>query len=183
MKREIVKFGSKVLRCVADPIAKVDADIKSLVNDLFDSLKEAEGVGLAAPQIGISKRVIVVDVSAQEPDKPPLALINPTIVNSSGTAVGEEGCLSIPEVYGDVSRYNAIEIDSIDVNGDEYHFQAEGFYARVLQHEIDHLDGKLFIDYLPPLKRTLMRNALKRIKAEGELWDQQQSDVLKRSEN
>ena len=91
MKREIVKFGSKVLRCVADPIAKVDADIKSLVNDLFDSLKEAEGVGLAAPQIGISKRVIVVDVSAQEPDKPPLALINPTIVNSSGTAVGEEG--------------------------------------------------------------------------------------------
>ena len=96
MKREIVKFGSKVLRCVADPIAKVDADIKSLVNDLFDSLKEAEGVGLAAPQIGISTRVIIVDVSAQEPDKPPLALINPTIGNFSGTAVGEEGCLSIP---------------------------------------------------------------------------------------
>ena len=173
MKREIVKFGAKVLRRTAAPVAAVDGEVTGLVEDLFDSLAEAEGVGLAAPQIGVSRRVVVVDVSAVEADKPPLALINPVIVEAFGEAVGEEGCLSIPEVYGDVSRYAEVEIDSIDINGEPYRFEAEGFYARVLQHEIDHLDGKLFIDYLPALKRSLMRGALKRIRKEGEAWDRE----------
>lgn len=173
MNREIVKYGAKVLRRVAAPVAAVDSEVAGLVEDLFDSLAEAEGVGLAAPQIGVSRRVIVVDVSAVEADKPPLALINPVIVEASGEAVAEEGCLSIPELYGDVSRYTEIEIDSTDVNGETYRFEAEGFYARVLQHEIDHLDGRLFIDYLPALKRSLMRGALKRIRKEGEAWDRE----------
>ena len=177
MIREIVKYGSKVLRRVADPVERIDGEVKGLVQDLFDSLEEAEGVGLAAPQIGVSKRVIVVDVSAQEGDRPPLGLINPRIVNSSGMAIAEEGCLSIPELYGDVSRYTSIEVESTDVNGETYRFEAEGFYARVLQHEIDHLDGKLFVDYLPALKRQLMLGALKRLKKEGELWDRRHLPV------
>ena len=129
MKREIVKFGAKVLRRAAAPVAAVNSEVAGLVQDLFDSLAEAEGVGLAAPQIGVSRRVIVVDVSAVEGDKPPLALINPAIVGASGEAVAEEGCLSIPELYGDVARYTEVEIDSIDVNGESYRFEAEGFYA------------------------------------------------------
>ena len=171
MVREIVMYGSRVLRRRADPVAAVDADLRSLIEDLFGTLAGADGVGLAAPQIGASRRVIVVDVSSQEPTRPPIALVNPVLAIGQGTATAEEGCLSIPEQYGEVSRYANVEICALDQDGQPYRFGAEGFYARVLQHEIDHLDGKLFIDYLPPLKRQLMRGALKRIKRQGELWD------------
>lgn len=171
MIREIVQYGSKVLLRKADPVAVVDDEVRSLIRDLFDSLKEAEGVGLAAPQIGVSRRVIIVDVTHTEPSLPPIALVNPVIDIGQGMATAEEGCLSIPELYADVSRYTNIDISALDQNGQPFKFNAEGFYARVLQHEIDHLDGKLFIDHIAPLKRQLMRGALKRIKKEGEEWD------------
>ncbi len=171
MVREIVKFGSKILRRTCDPVDEIDSETRRLIKDLFDSLEEADGVGLSAPQIGVAKRVIIVDVSSQEEDKPPLGLINPRITQSSGMAIAEEGCLSIPDLYGEVSRYTTIEVEATDVQGESFRFEAEGFYSRVLQHEIDHLDGKLFIDYLAPLKRQLMRAALKRLKKEGDEWD------------
>lgn len=171
MVREIVQYGSKVLRRCADPVATVDDEVRSLIRDLFDSLEEAEGVGLAAPQIGVSRRVIIVDISDAEDGVPPIALINPVIEIGQGMATAEEGCLSIPDVYGEVARYTNIDVSALDQNGQAFRFNAEGFYARVLQHEIDHLDGKLFIDHIAPLKRQLMRGALKRIKKEGEQWD------------
>ena len=174
MVREIVKFGSKVLRRTCDPIDPVnrdDPEVRGLLEDLFDTLEEADGVGLAAPQIGVGRRALIVDISSQDPSVPAIGLINPRITRSSGMAIGEEGCLSIPELYGDVGGFAEIEVETIDVEGETYRFEAEGFYARVLQHEIDHLDGKLFIDYISPLKRQLMRGALKRLQKEGEMWD------------
>ena len=171
MEREIVVCGSKVLRRRCDPVEVVDAEVTGLVQDLFDTLAEADGVGLAAPQIGVTRRVLVVDVSSQEEERPPIALINPVITDGRGMGVAEEGCLSIPELFGDVSRYTSVDVEAMNLNGDPFTFSAEGFYARVVQHEIDHLDGKLFIDYLTPIKRQLMRGALKRLKRDGELWD------------
>ncbi len=171
MKRDIVIYGSKVLRRKADPVDEVDDEIRTLVQDLLDTLEEAEGVGLAAPQIGVSKRVCVVDVSSQDSDTPPIALVNPRIKIGEGMAIAEEGCLSIPDLYGDVSRYTNVAIEALDRDGESFDVKADGFFARVLQHEIDHLDGKLFIDYLTPLKRQLMRGALKRLKKDGEMWD------------
>ena len=173
MTREIIKFGSKVLRQVAEPIDDVDREIKSLIDDLFDSMKAADGVGLAAPQIGILKRVIVVDLSRQESGGPPIALVNPRIVGREGKVVAEEGCLSMPDLYADVERSASVEVEAVDADGGPFQFSADGYYARVLQHEIDHLDGKLFIDYISPLKRQLMRGALKRLKKEGEEWDRE----------
>ena len=104
MPREIVKYGSKVLRQAAAPVAAVDTAVRALIEDLFDSMNEAGGIGLAAPQIGISQRVIVVDISSQDPAHPPTALANPAILRSSGSATAEEGCLSLPELYADVER-------------------------------------------------------------------------------
>lgn len=171
MIHEIVMYGSKVLRREADAVAAVDAETTGLMQDLFDTLAEADGVGLAAPQIGVSRRVIVVDISGAEPDVPPIALVNPVIDIGQGMATAEEGCLSMPDLYGDVPRYTNVEITALDVNGQPFKLNAEGFMARVLQHEIDHLDGKLFIDHMPPLKRTLLRGPLRRLKKEGEAWD------------
>lgn len=175
MTREIVLYGSKVLRRKALPVTSVDAEVKALIQDLFDTLAEADGVGLAAPQIGVSRRVIVVDISAAEARHPPVALVNPVVDAGRGSITAEEGCLSIPEVYGEVSRYTDVDVSALDHEGRPFAFTAEGFFARVLQHEIDHLDGRLFIDHLPPLKRQLLRGALKRIRKEGEEWDRRHS--------
>lgn len=171
MIHEIVMYGSKVLRREADAVVAVDAETADLVQDLFDTLAEADGVGLAAPQIGVSQRVIVVDISGAELDVPPIALVNPIIDIGQGMATAEEGCLSMPDLYGDVPRYTNVEITALHVNGQPFKLNAKGFMARVLQHEIDHLDGKLFIDHMPPLKRTLLRGPLRRLKKEGEAWD------------
>ena len=173
MDKEIVKFGARVLRQKCTPVDEVDDGIRSLIDDLFDSMHAAEGVGLAAPQIGILKRVIVVDDSVQEPEHPPLSLVNPKIIGSSGSMVGEEGCISFPDLYGDVKRYATVEIEALDAGGKPVSITADGFYSRALQHEIDHLDGKLFVDHLNSLKRQLMRGALKRLKKEGERWDRE----------
>lgn len=177
MQREIVFCGSKVLRRKCEPVDAVDGEVTGLVQDLFDTLAEADGVGLAAPQIGVTRRVLVVDVSSQEEDRPPVALINPVITEGRGMAVGEEGCLSIPDLYGDVPRYTSIDVEALNPSGELFGISAEGFYARVIQHEMDHLDGKLFIDYLTPIKRQLMRGALKRLKRDGELWDKRHLPV------
>lgn len=171
MVREIVKYGSQVLRQTCAPVTRIDPSVKALVRDLFDSMKAAEGVGLAAPQLGILRRVLVVDVSRQQPELLPISLINPRIVTAEGRVVDEEGCLSFPDLYGQVPRHTKVQVEALDINGVQFTIDAEGFYARALQHEIDHLDGKLFIDYLSPLKRQLMRGRLKALKKDGERWD------------
>jgi peptide deformylase len=178
MTKEIVKYGAKVLRQKCAAVPAVDDTTRALVDDLFDSMRAAEGVGLAAPQIGVLKRVIVVDVSNQEPEHPPIALINPRITAASGSIAGEEGCLSFPDLYGDVKRHATVEIEALGTDGEPLGITAGGFYARALQHEIDHLDGKLFIDYISPLKRQLMRSALRRLKKEGEAWNRDSARVL-----
>ncbi|MDP6700904.1 MAG: peptide deformylase [Candidatus Latescibacteria bacterium] len=173
MKREIVMFGSQVLRKPCPPVTDIDDEIRALVGDLFDSMRAAEGVGLAAPQIGILKRVCIIDVSTQQPEYLPVVLINPKITAHEGEQVGEEGCLSFPDLYGDVERYSWVEVEATDINGETFKTAGEGFYARALQHEIDHLNGTLFIDHLSTLKKQLMRGALKRLKKEGEAWDRE----------
>ena len=156
MVRDIVYYGSKVLRRKADPVQTVDDAVRSLIRDLFDSLAEAEGVGLAAPQIGVSRRVIVVDISNADDTVPPIALVNPVIEIGQGMATAEEGCLSIPDLYGDVPRYTNIDVSALDQNGEPFRFNAEGFYARVRQHEIDVFllreSAELAVDPIPVLR-------------------------------
>jgi peptide deformylase len=178
MRREIVKFGSRLLRQKCVPVEQVDDDIRALVPDLFDSMSAAEGVGLAAPQIGVLRRVVVIDVSRQEPAHPPLALINPRVIRAQGEQLGEEGCLSFPDLYGEVRRHAQVQVEALDLEGRAFTTGGESFYARALQHEIDHLDGKLFIDHLSPLKRQLMRGALRRLKKEGETWDREHLELV-----
>ena len=136
-------------------------------------MRATEGVGLAAPQIGVLKRVCIIDVSHQQPEYPPVALINPVLTDYKSEQVGEEGCLSFPDLYGDVKRHAWVEVEATDINGQSFKTAGEGFFARALQHEINHLDGTLFIDLISPLKRQLMRGALKKLKKEGEAWDRE----------
>ncbi len=175
MKRDIIMFGAKILRKKCTPVATVDDEVRALVSDLFDSMRAAEGVGLAAPQIALARRVCIIDVSSQQPEHPPIALINPRIIERQGEQLGEEGCLSFPDMYGDVKRAGHVAVEALDINGEIFTAEGDGFYSRALQHELDHLDGVLFIDHLSSLKRQLMRGALKRLKKEGEAWDKENS--------
>ena len=170
MKREIVKFGADILRTQCQFINSFDQNLSKIIDDLFDSMRAAEGVGLAAPQIGLSKRICVIDVSNQQPEYSPIVLINPHIVDAKGEQIGEEGCLSFPDLYGDVKRHEFVKVEAVDKDGQTFSTEGTGFYSRALQHEIDHLNGILFVDHLKPLKRQLIRNALKRLRKEGQMW-------------
>jgi len=171
MEREVVKFGARVLRQRCTPVAQADETVRALVQDLFDTMHAADGVGLAAPQVGEPLRILVVDVSRQEPQYPPVALVNPRIIATHGVQVGEEGCLSFPDLYGEVKRAATVRIEALDPRGEPVEITGTGFFSRALQHEIDHLDGRLFIDHLSPLKRQLMRGGLRRLKKLGEAWE------------
>jgi len=148
-------LGSPLLRQKASPVATVDDAVRRLVDDLFDTMRAAKGVGLAANQVGVARRVAVVDVG--ESDPPPLVLINPRIVwRSPETETAEEGCLSIPEIFGEVERAQTVELEALDGEGRPYRAALSGFKARAAQHEIDHLDGVLFLDHLSAVKRGLL---------------------------
>jgi peptide deformylase len=152
--RPILVLPDARLRAVADPIDAVDDDIKALAKDMLDTMYDAPGIGLAAPQIGVMKRIVVMDL-AKEGDKPePLVLINPEITKFSDVVqTTEEGCLSIPELYYDVERPDAVTVKYTDLDGNEVVKDADGKLAVCIQHELDHLDGVLYIDYLSRLKR------------------------------
>ena len=141
-ERPVVKIPNPVLRQVAAPVTKISKKTQTLIDEMMRVMKKANGIGLAAPQLGIGTRVIVIAPNGMKPT----AMINPKIVKSEGQAIGEEGCLSIPGLYGDVTRPDVVEVEAYDRKGRQLVFELEGLPARVVQHEIDHLDGILFID-------------------------------------
>lgn len=152
---KIEMLGSEVLRRPADEVAGPDPELDRLIESMFETMYDAQGIGLAAPQVGISRRLIVVDVN--EPDQVPFAMLNPRIVESSEDRErGEEGCLSIPGITGVVDRPLRVTVEGLDRTGAPMRIEADGMLARCLQHEIDHLDGVLFIDRLSPLKRRMV---------------------------
>jgi peptide deformylase len=153
--RTLHLLGSPVLRQKAARVAHVDDAVRTLVDDLFETMRAAHGVGLAANQVGVARRVAVVDVG--EDDPPPLVLINPVIVeHDDEVETSEEGCLSIPEIFGDVERPARVVVEAQDRDGRPYRAAATGYKARAIQHEIDHLDGILFLDHLSAVKRGLL---------------------------
>jgi peptide deformylase len=152
--RDILILPDKRLRQVSDPVKKIDAGIRKLVEDMFEGMYDAPGIGLAAIQIGVPKRVITMDLAKKEEAKNPLVFINPEVVwTSEEKATYEEGCLSIPEYYDDVERPAQVKVKYLDLEGKPREIEANGLLATCLQHEIDHLNGILFIDHLSKLKR------------------------------
>jgi peptide deformylase len=149
--RDLHLLGSPALRTRSTEVEAVDDAVRSLVDDLFETMDAAKGVGLAANQVGITTRVAVVDAEGHR-----LALINPVLSAPEGKARSEEGCLSMPELYADVTRPERIVLEALDREGRPYRLEAAGLLARAIQHEVDHLDGILFIDHLSPLKRQLL---------------------------
>src|SRR5688500_15926877 len=156
-------MGDPVLREKAAPVAEVNSEIRTLIADMFDTMYAEEGVGLAAPQVGIGARVIVVD--PREGDAQPLALVNPEIVYfSEDVDRAEEGCLSIPGLKEIVERALAVRVEGLDREGNPVTIEAEGFLARILQHEVDHIDGILFLDRVSPIKRKMLLAKWQKVK-------------------
>ncbi|PCJ86245.1 MAG: peptide deformylase [Thiotrichaceae bacterium] len=155
---DILYFPDKRLRTVAKPVKEVDNVIKKLVDDMFETMYQAPGIGLAATQINVHQQIIVIDVSENKDQ--PLCLINPEIMKEEGIESCDEGCLSVPDIYEKVERAEKVTIKAMDQNGDEYTLQADELLSVCIQHEIDHLKGKLFVDYLSPLKRQRIKKRL-----------------------
>jgi peptide deformylase len=149
MQRTILIYPDPFLLKKAAPVSRVDEKVRELIRDMFETMRAASGVGLAAPQLGVGKRVIIVDISPVEKEVAPLALVNPEIVESRGLEEGTEGCLSLPGIEGVVPRAEFVLVKGRDEQGRPVQLTARGFLSRALQHEIDHLDGVLFIDRIP----------------------------------
>ena len=161
--RTLHVLGSPVLRQRAQPVSPADPEIRQLVDDLFETMRAAKGVGLAANQVGVAQRVAVVDVG--EELGPPLVLINPRILEAGEeTETAEEGCLSIPDIFSDVDRAHSIVLEALDRDGQPYRLTVTGFKARAVQHEIDHLDGILFLDRLSAVRRGLLMAKWKKLR-------------------
>jgi peptide deformylase len=156
--RDILHFPDERLRTKAQPVAEVDDSVRLLVSDMFETMYDAPGIGLAATQINVHQRIIVMDVS--EDRRAPLVLINPEIIKKEGDQMGEEGCLSVPGVYEPVQRAARITVRTLDLEGKEQTIEADGLLAICIQHEMDHLEGTLFVDYLSGLKRQRIRKKL-----------------------
>ncbi len=168
MKRNILLHPDPRLKKQAAPVADLSDELRALADDMLETMYDAPGVGLAAPQVGILQRLVVLDCVKGENERPrPLIMFNPEIVSSSDEMnVYEEGCLSIPEQFADVTRPAEVEVRWIDQNGKEMQETFDGLWATCAQHEIDHLDGKLFIDYLKPLKRQMITRKMVKMKRE-----------------
>ncbi len=168
MVREIVLMGDPVLRTPGEEVEVFDEELQDLVRDMFETMYHAEGVGLAAPQIGLSKRVLVVDLRKEEQPEARVALVNPRLVWSSPETEKEyEGCLSIPGLEELVERPSSVRIEGRDPKGNEVVVEADEYFARALQHEIDHLDGVLFLDRVSALKRRMLLKKWKKLQAEA----------------
>lgn len=164
----IVKYPDPVLARKAEPVTAFDAELAKLVDDMFESMYAAEGIGLAAPQIALSKRIFIVDTTFGKDPKEKLVLINPEIVEREGKQVEEEGCLSLPDIRDKVSRALHVRVRAQDVRGKWFEVEGDELLARAFQHENDHLDGVLFIDRVSRLKRDLIIRRIRKLQKNGE---------------
>ncbi|HEX4488195.1 MAG TPA: peptide deformylase [Terriglobales bacterium] len=164
----IVKFGNPVLERPAEAVKDFDGELKKLVEDMFESMYAAHGVGLAAPQIGLSKRLAVIDVTFKEDPDAKLVLVNPEIIHTEGKQSQSEGCLSIPDFREPVSRPKKVTVRAQDVNGKWFEKTGEELLARAFLHETDHLNGKLYISHISALKRDLMKRKIRKLIKAGE---------------
>jgi len=164
----IVKYGDPVLEAPAETVTTFDDDLQKLLDNMFESMYAAHGVGLAAPQIGISKRIAVVDVTFKDDPKAKLVLINPEIIHKEGNQRGQEGCLSIPEFREDVTRAKVVTVRAQDASGKLFEHTGEDLLARAFLHETDHLLGKLYISHVSALKRDLIKRKIRKMVKAGE---------------
>jgi peptide deformylase len=164
----IVKFGNPVLEKPAEPVTVFDSELKKLIEDMFESMYEARGIGLAAPQIGISRRLAVIDVTFKEDPDAKLVLVNPEILHTEGRHRQNEGCLSIPEFREPVTRATKVTVRAQDVNGKWFQKTGDDLLARAFLHETDHLNGKLYISHISALKRDLMKRKIRKLMKAGE---------------
>lgn len=162
----ILEFPDPRLRTVATPVERVDDELRNLIDAMFSTMYEAPGIGLAATQVDVHQRLLVTDVSPDRSE--PYCLINPEILESAGSVVTEEGCLSVPEIFARVERAERIRVAALDRNGEPFELEAEGLLAVCIQHEMDHLLGKLFVDYLSDLKRQRIRKQLEKARRQRE---------------
>ena len=164
---EIKKFPDKVLRNISKPVDKVDEELLKLIDDMFETMYVAPGIGLAAPQVGVLKRLVVIDITAGEDKSKQIAFINPEILEMRGEEEGEEGCLSVPGEYEIVKRASYVKVKYLNKEGETVELEAKGLFARAIQHEIDHLNGKLFIDKLSPIRKEMVKKKIKKRIAAG----------------
>jgi peptide deformylase len=164
-KLSILEFPDPRLRTVAKPVGQVDDAMRGLIDDMFETMYAAPGIGLAASQVDVHKRLLVLDVS--EHGDAPMVFINPEILSSEGEQVYQEGCLSVPGIYADVHRAEHITVRALDRDGMQFECDAHGVLAVCIQHEMDHLAGKLFVDYLSPLKREMVKKKLAKARREA----------------
>jgi peptide deformylase len=164
----IVKYGDPVLEKPAAPVEEFDDELRKLLDDMFESMYAAHGVGLAAPQIGISKRIAVIDVTFKEDPNAKLVLVNPQIIHTEGKQKGSEGCLSIPEFREPVTRPMRVTVRAQDATGKWYEKTGEEMLARAFMHETDHLNGRLYIHHISALKRDLMKRKIRKLVKAGE---------------
>ena len=163
--REIITVPDETLKKISEPIEKVGTNEKTLIKDLFETMYHSKGIGLAAVQVGILKRILVIDVSTRDEKKEPMSFINPTIKKiSDETSIYEEGCLSIPDTFIEIERPKICEVEYIDINGKIKNLKCDGLLSTCLQHEINHLDGKLIIDHLSKLKRDIIIKKISKTK-------------------
>ncbi|MEE4218144.1 MAG: peptide deformylase [Xanthomonadales bacterium] len=168
-KLEILEMPDPRLRTVAKPVETFGSELSQLVDDMIETMYDARGIGLAATQVNVHKRLLVLDVS--EAQDTPREYINPRILGSEGSETCEEGCLSVPGIYADVSRAETVRIAAYDRQGKAFEETLDGMHAVCIQHEIDHLDGKLFVDYLSPLKRRMVVKKLEKARKQAEQND------------
>ncbi|NIO49163.1 MAG: peptide deformylase [Candidatus Aminicenantes bacterium] len=166
---QIVKYGNPILTKKAEEIINIDKYIEDLAQNMVQTMYAAPGIGLAAPQVNVSKRLITVDLSVGEDSQNLIILINPELTSQEGEVIYEEGCLSVPDISEKVIRPSRVTVTGIDLKGNEKIFEAEGLLARAFCHEIDHINGKLFIDHLSLLKKSLIKKKLKRAVQTGKI--------------
>ncbi len=157
---EVLTFPDERLRTKAKPVETIDSEIKTLVKNMFETMKDEKGIGLAATQVNVHKRVVVMDVSEEQDS--PYVFINPEILEKEGSTISEEGCLSVPNNYAKVDRAEKVKVKALNEHGESFEIEAEGLLAICIQHELDHLEGKLFVDYLSPLKRNRIKKKLEK---------------------
>ena len=165
-KLEIKKYGEAVLRKKSGKISEITREIKNLAQDMLNTMYSAPGVGLAAPQVGFPLRMCVIDITREQNN--PIVMINPEIISGENKILAEEGCLSFPGIYEKIGRFEKVKVKYTNLNNEDVTIAAEGFFAKAVQHEIDHLDAKLFIDYLPDWKRKSVESDIKRRKKTGQ---------------